>query len=222
MGGEESNDFPEFYTPDSDGNFPWDHPCWNNDWEVELKQDGYKTMHDWNLLGRVIKKGEKGVYLRCERSTVFKIDQTFLDRRLAHSFCTTRKPPKKNEEDAVLLGKDRFLLNLLKNGGGYIKTKSQTWTEGVILKKGDNTIFILFRKNGTDIKFFNKENGSFVEKNNCFSFIKGKCIRLNYRDNEQVFKKASTAFKLFDKKCEIETIIKLINPTIVTQTRRGE
>ena len=32
---------------------PWDSPSWNDDWEYDLIEDGYKTVKEWNALGRV-------------------------------------------------------------------------------------------------------------------------------------------------------------------------
>jgi hypothetical protein len=40
---------------DEDGlpNFMND-PCFNDDWEVELREEGNKTVQEWNLVGRII------------------------------------------------------------------------------------------------------------------------------------------------------------------------
>lgn len=53
-----------------------DSPCWNDDWEHELRDNGYKTVKEWNLLGRSVKKGEKGRYLPCAKIRVFSESQT--------------------------------------------------------------------------------------------------------------------------------------------------
>lgn len=55
---------------------PWDSPCWNDDWEHELRDNGYKTVAEWNSLGRSVKKGEKGSYLPCAKIRVFSESQT--------------------------------------------------------------------------------------------------------------------------------------------------
>lgn len=55
---------------------PWDSPCWNDDWEHELRDSGYKTVEEWNSLGRSVKKGEKGKYLPCAKIRVFSESQT--------------------------------------------------------------------------------------------------------------------------------------------------
>lgn len=55
---------------------PWDNPCWNDDWEHELRENGYSTVQEWNRMGRTVKEGEKGRYLPCARVTVFRESQT--------------------------------------------------------------------------------------------------------------------------------------------------
>lgn len=70
------DDFPGLYFPDSNGNLDFEKPCWNDDWEHELRNDGYKTVKEWNSVGRSIKKGEKGKYLPCAKVTVFSESQT--------------------------------------------------------------------------------------------------------------------------------------------------
>ena len=70
------DDFPGLYFPDDNGNFAYDNPCWNDDWEHELRDNGYKTVKEWNSLGKVVKKGEKGKYLPCAKIRVFSESQT--------------------------------------------------------------------------------------------------------------------------------------------------
>ncbi|MFC3032889.1 hypothetical protein ACFOEE_10190 [Pseudoalteromonas fenneropenaei] len=53
-----------------------DSPCWNDDWEHELRDQGYKTVKEWNDVGRSVKKGEEGKYLPCAKIRVFSEDQT--------------------------------------------------------------------------------------------------------------------------------------------------
>ena len=56
---------------------PWNSPCWNDDWEHEyLNDDSYKTVSEWNGIGKIIKKGEKGTYLPCAKKRVFLESQT--------------------------------------------------------------------------------------------------------------------------------------------------
>ncbi|MGE6171029.1 hypothetical protein ACLHZW_17480 [Aeromonas media] len=56
---------------------PWDSPCWNDDWEHELRENGNLTVREWNREGRGIKKGEKGRWLPCAKVTVFAEAQTY-------------------------------------------------------------------------------------------------------------------------------------------------
>lgn len=55
---------------------PWESPCWNNDWEVELRENGNLTVKEWNERGRLVKEGEKGTWLPCAKVTVFNESQT--------------------------------------------------------------------------------------------------------------------------------------------------
>lgn len=62
---------------------PWNSPCWNDDWEHELREDGYLTVQEWNALGKIVKKGEKGMFLPCARIMVFRESQTELSPETA-------------------------------------------------------------------------------------------------------------------------------------------
>lgn len=72
----ECDESPEYYFADSNGSYPWDSPCWNDDWEHELRAKSHNTSQEWNQLGRIVKKGEKGRFLPCARITVFSESQT--------------------------------------------------------------------------------------------------------------------------------------------------
>lgn len=210
MASEKFDDFHRYYTPKSEGRFPSDDPCWNSDWEDKLVLSGYKTIREWNSLGRVVKKGSTGIYLRCARKNVFNVSQTFHDRRLALSFIAAQSP-KKEPDNTYHSKKDIFLLKLLKNDGRYIKTKSKTWIEGVVFKRSEESLFVLIRKTGIDIKFFNNHNGSFNEEDNKISFQKGFFIRINYSEEDVVvFEQAANFVKLFKKGCDITASINLV------------
>ncbi len=71
-----ADDFPDLYYPDANGDFAWDSPCWNDDWEYDLIDDGHKTLQEWNKENRTIAKGEEGIYLPCAKKTVFDKAQT--------------------------------------------------------------------------------------------------------------------------------------------------
>jgi hypothetical protein len=56
---------------------PWDSPSWNNDWEHEyLNDNSYQTVSEWNEVGRVVNKGEKGKRLPSAGKRVFHKSQT--------------------------------------------------------------------------------------------------------------------------------------------------
>ena len=63
---------------------PWSSPCWNDDWEHELLADGYRTIQEWNALGRIVTKGKKGMFLPCARIMVFSESQTEPSPQAAH------------------------------------------------------------------------------------------------------------------------------------------
>ena len=70
------DDFPGLYFPDDEGKYDYDSPCWNDDWEHDLRDGGSKTLEELNSVGRVINKGEKGTYLPCAEITVFSESRT--------------------------------------------------------------------------------------------------------------------------------------------------
>ena len=51
-------------------------PCWNDDWEQKLLDQGYRPVEEWNEIGHVVKKGEKGKFLPCAQVFVFSEAQT--------------------------------------------------------------------------------------------------------------------------------------------------
>lgn len=57
-----------------------DDPCWNDDWEHDLRSSGIRTVEEWNAIGRVVVKGEKGFYLPCARILIFRESQTILSK----------------------------------------------------------------------------------------------------------------------------------------------
>ena len=63
---------------------PYGMDSWSQDYFEEkdeeeyekLKSNGYQTVEEWNKAGRIIKKGEKGKYLRYLRIRLFLKEQT--------------------------------------------------------------------------------------------------------------------------------------------------
>ncbi len=56
---------------------PWNSPSWydDDDWENEVRENGYLTLKEWNAQGKVIKQGEKGMFLPRAKLTVFSEGQ---------------------------------------------------------------------------------------------------------------------------------------------------
>lgn len=100
------DDFPELYFPDSEGNFAWDNPCWNDDWEHEFRDNGFKTVKEWNSVGRTIVKGEKGKYLPCAKITVFSESQTAQSKFSSYSTPSEGQKCFKTYEKAISFAKE--------------------------------------------------------------------------------------------------------------------
>ena len=71
-----SDEFPEFYFEDDNGDMPWDHPNWGYDSEIEPRDNDHKTLQEWKDVGRAVKAGEKGSRLHRRKITVFSESQT--------------------------------------------------------------------------------------------------------------------------------------------------
>lgn len=173
-----SDRYPQYYSPDGG---PWDDSCWNDDHEQDLLKRGYKSIPEWNSLGYVVEKGKKGIYLSCARKFVFHKSETKENRRLAKFFHQKRKQPnlekiKKNH----ISSKEHLILYLVRHNAVYIKTKANIWKDAFILKNGKNTLFILFRKTGIDLKLYDGTSGKFKIEQNTFSFESGKKLSLSY------------------------------------------
>ena len=170
--------YPQYYS--SDGG-PWDDPCWNDDDEKKLLKSGYKSIQEWNYIGRVVRKGEKGIYLSCARKLVFHKDDTDENRRLAKFFYK-----KQNQKDTSNLkknhitSKENLILYLIRNEAQYIKTKANIWQDAFVFQNRKAKMFILFRKSGVDVKYYDGTIGKFNVEQNIFSFESGKKLSLSY------------------------------------------
>ena len=176
-----SDHYPQYYS--SDGG-PWDSPCWNDDWEVELLDRGYKTMAQWNNLGRVIKKGQKGIYLSCARCYVFNIKETEENIRLAKFFSKKRNNPViKEQKKQSIVSKDKLILFLIRNNLEYIQTVSNVWSDAFKLSVKSNHLFILFRPNGINIKYYDGTNGGYSITSKKYHFQSGYRLSLSYSES---------------------------------------
>lgn len=89
MGGHDEDGLPNFM---SEPGFGRDDELY--DWKQKSRDNGRKTLKEWNLVGRSIKKGEKGkwsdaTFTRC----VFSESQTTID-----SFINREKAPVSTEQ----------------------------------------------------------------------------------------------------------------------------
>lgn len=177
-----SDHYPEYY---SAAGGPWvNNPCWNDDWERDLLSDGYKTMAIWNKLGRVVKKNEKGIYLSCARCYVFNIEETEENIRLAKFFTKKRnKPVKKEKRKKSIVSKNQLILFLVRNKFEYIQTVSNVWNDAFKISLESKQLFILFRSNGVNIKYYDGTNGRYSIKETQYSFKSGYRLNLPYNES---------------------------------------
>ncbi len=122
----DADDFPVLYYPDSEGNFAWDSPCWNDDWEHELRDNGYKTVEEWNKVGRIIKKGEKGRYLPCAKIRVFSESQTIasnFSKGETSKIMTDKHFKTSNEAIAWAKKNPGMVITRSPDGNGFITKK---------------------------------------------------------------------------------------------------
>lgn len=173
--------YPEYYSPNGG---PWDNPCWNDDWEIDLIAKGYKTLAQWNDLGRVVKSGKKGIYLSCARHYVFNLQETEENIRLAKFFSKKRNKliPIDKKTDNIM-SKDKLFLFLIRNKFEYIQTVSNIWKDAFKLSIKSNHLFIFFRKNGVDIKFYDGTLGEYSIKKEKYSFVSGYRLSLSYQES---------------------------------------
>jgi len=75
------------------------------DKEENLREDGYKTVKEWNAIGRIVKKGEKGMYLPYAKIRLFSESQTVESRVNNQAHNLTNKRHFQTFEDAILWAK---------------------------------------------------------------------------------------------------------------------
>lgn len=173
--------YPEYYSPDGG---PWDDPCWNNDWEIDLLAEGYKTLAQWNDLGRVVKSGKKGIYLSCARRYVFNIQETEENIRLARFFSKKRnRLIQIDRKIDNIMNKDKLILFLIRNKFEYVQTVSNVWKDAFKLSIKSNHLFILFRKNGVDIKLYDGGLGEYSIQMEKYTFQSGCRLSLSYNES---------------------------------------
>lgn len=113
MGGHDEHGLPNFMKD----------PCFNDDWELKLREDGYKTMKEWNSMGISIMKGEKGKYLPCAEMWVFSESQTTTTRFSNNLDINPSKRQFDTFEKAASWAKDNpgKAVTRSLNGEGYIE-----------------------------------------------------------------------------------------------------
>lgn len=77
-----------------------------------------------------------------------------------------------------------FLFNdLIYLGYRYCEPKSSTWHSALILEKSNSMLCILMRRNGIDLRYYEKYNNELSINNNIVSFVGGEVYRNNYYKN---------------------------------------
>lgn len=73
--------------------------------EEILRENGYKTVNEWNAIDRRVKKGEKGIYLPYVKIRLFSESQTVESRINNQAHNLTNKRHFQTFEDAILWAK---------------------------------------------------------------------------------------------------------------------
>ena len=98
-----------------------------------MNKDDYKTIDDWNSIGRVVIKNSKGIYLKGD-GLYFHVNNTVLNTDLAQIFLIK----KQRKEDLEKQKKLDFLM--------ASKTKPEWNAIGYIVKKGSRGVYSKSRK----------------------------------------------------------------------------
>lgn len=79
---------------------------------------------------------------------------------------------------------DLFIL-LVKLGYRYCKPASRTWSTGFVLKHNESVLCILFRKNGVDLRYYEKyKKGIAIDLRNVAQISGGALFRNHYNESE--------------------------------------
>lgn len=84
---------------------PYAMDSWSRDYYEEqeekeyekLQSKGYQTVEEWNKAGRIIKKGEKGKYLKHLRIRLFSEEQTVKSKYSGMPFQETVEKPDESK-----------------------------------------------------------------------------------------------------------------------------
>lgn len=88
-----------------------------------LREEGYKTVKEWNAVGRSVKKGEKGIYLPHAKIRVFNEPQTIESRIQSQIQNQTNKRHFQSFEEAIMWAKSNpgKAITRAQTGEGYIE-----------------------------------------------------------------------------------------------------
>lgn len=82
------------------------------------------------------------------------------------------------------LNSKNLIMHLIKYGYRYCKPKCNTWKSAFIFKYQNSLICILFRKNGVDIRYYDKYNNEIlIDEHNNMSMHGGELFRNHYNES---------------------------------------
>lgn len=88
--------------------------------------------------------------------------------------------------EKALTTKD-LIIHLVEHGYRYCKPKCRTWKSVFIFRYKNSVLCILFRKNGIDIRYYEKyENGISIDEKNTISMLGGKLYKNHYNESSNL------------------------------------
>lgn len=77
-----------------------------------------------------------------------------------------------------------LIIHLVECGYRYCKPKCQTWKSAFIFRHEDSVLCILFRKNGIDLRYYEKYlNEISIDKKNILSMLGGELYKNHYNES---------------------------------------
>lgn len=85
----------------------------------------------------------------------------------------------------IRTARDLFVF-LVKLGYRYCRPASQTWSYAFVLKRDDSVLCVLFRKNGVDLRYYERFKGEIsIGPENVARIVGGELYRNHYNESEQ-------------------------------------
>ncbi len=80
-----------------------------------------------------------------------------------------------------------LIIHLIESGYRYLKPRSRTWKSAYIFKHQDSVLCILFRKNGIDLRYYEKySTGIHIHQGNFVTMSGGEIFRNYYNESNNL------------------------------------